>query len=935
MTLTSVERIQGELGQFHVTVREYPRYVDAQKCIACGECARKCPERVPDELNEGINDRRAIYLKYPQAVPLKYQIDAERCQRLQSGKCGVCEQVCPAGAIRFDDIERLISLRVGSVILALGHRTFDPTGLRTWGYDVFPNVLTSIEFERYLASSGPTEGRLVRPSDGKEVKRIAFLQCVGSRDYNKARHGYCSSVCCMVSLKEAMIAMDQVKDLEVDIFFMDMRTHGKGFERYFERARARGVQFHRCRVHSLEPANESGDIFFRYITDEGKQTWGEFDLVVLSVGMEPSAQGLELANTLGLQLNGDGFSMTSSFAPVRTSIPGIYVCGTFSGPKDIPQSIIQASAAAAEAMIPLADARYSLTEQPEPKPGRDISGEATRIGVLICHCGSNVASVIDVERLADYAMTLPHVVHVERSLFACSEDSQHILQERIVEKELNRIVVAACTPRTHEHLFQETLKSAGLNEYLFEMANIRNQGAWVHSTNPAAATAKACDILRMAVAKAALLEPLAPVTVTVNPQALVVGGGVAGMVTALGLADQGFPVHLVEKSSQLGGNARHLFKTWKGESIADFVDQLVARVKEHALITVHMRGQVTQAEGFMGSFRSTITKPHCTTTMDHGVTILAVGGQAYKPDEYGYGQSPRILTALEFDKLHLVGDERIKYGRDFVFIQCVGSRVPERPYCSRVCCTHSIQSAIALKQEDPNRNVFVLYRDIRSFGLREALYKTARELGVVFIHYDLHQKPLVRMRDADLNVVAWDHVLQDGFSIRADVVVLAAAIVPHPEVGELARIYRIPVDEDGFLQEAHVKLRPVDFAGEGLFLAGIAHYPKPIEEVVSQALAAVARAATVLSNRRIELDTIKACVDDAACDGCALCPDVCPYHAITMEPIPGSEGRQTVRVNLARCKGCGICQATCPKDAINVGGFTTRQLSAQVRAALS
>lgn len=935
MTLTSVDRIQGELGQFNVTLREHPRYVDSQKCIACGECARRCPVEVADEFNEGIDARKAIFLQYPQAVPLRYQIDAEHCQKLCSGSCGICEKICPAGAVRFDDIERLISLRVGSIILAPGHRTFDPRGVRTWGYDVFPNVVTSIEFERYLASSGPTEGRLVRPSDGKALKRIAFLQCVGSRDYNKAGHGYCSSVCCMAALKGAMMAMDQVKDLEVSIFFIDMRTHGKGFERYYERARSRGIQFHRCRVHSLEPGNDEGDIYFRYITNEGKQAQALFDLVVLSVGMEPSRQGVGLAETMGLNLSGDGFAVTSSFAPVSTSIPGIYICGTFSGPKDIPQSIIQASAAAAAAMIPLADARYSLTEQVEEPPGRDIHGEETRIGVFICHCGSNVASVIDVKALAEYAEALPQVVHVERSLFACSEDSQQMLRDRIREKNLNRVVVAACTPRTHEHLFQETLKAAGLNEYLFEMANIRNHGSWVHAGDSEAATAKARDTLRMAVAKAALLEPLAPVTVTVNPTALVVGGGVAGMVTALGLADQGFPVHLVEKSGRLGGNALHLFKTWKGEPIAEFVDRLITRVKEHALITVHTRGQVTQAEGFIGSYRSTITKPHCTTIMDHGVAIFAMGGQAYKPEEFGYGQSPRIFTALEFDKLHLVGDERIKYGRDFVFIQCVGSRIPERPYCSRVCCTHSIQAAIALKEEDPHRNVYILYRDIRSFGQREELYKKAREFGVIFIHYELNQKPMVRVRDTELKVVAWDHVLHDPFSIRADVVVLAAAIVPHPEVRELARLYKVPVDVDGFLQEAHVKLRPVDFAGEGLFLAGLAHYPKPIEEVVSQALAAVARATTVLSNRRIDLDSIKAHVDDAACDACALCPDVCPYQAITMEPVEEGEGRMRVRVNLTRCKGCGICQATCPKDAINVGGFTYRQLSAQIRAALS
>jgi heterodisulfide reductase subunit A len=439
----------------------------------------------------------------------------------------------------------------------------------------------------------------------------------------------------------------------------------------------------------------------------------------------------------------------------------------------------------------------------------------------------------------------------------------------------------------------------------------------------------------MAVSKVDLLEPLTPVAVTVNPQALVIGGGVAGMVAALGLAKQGFPVHLIERSSQLGGNARHLYKTWKKESIQAYVDGLVAQIREHPFITVHMKGRITRAEGSVGNFKTTVEKPHCTSAIDHGVVIVAVGGQAHKPDEYAYGQSQRVFTALEFDKLHLVGDERIRYGRNFVFIQCVGSRTPDRPYCSRVCCTHSIQAAIDLKEEDAERNVFILYRDIRSFGQREELYARARELGVIFMNYEMHRKPLVRPGDNEVTVVAWDHVLHEAFKITADVVVLATAVVPQSDVRELARLYRLPVDADGFLQEAHGKLRPVDFSSDGLFLAGIAHYPKPIEEVISQAMAAVARAATVLANRRIPLDSVKAQADEAKCDGCALCLDVCPYDAITLEGTAGSEEGWHLRVSPVRCKGCGNCQATCPKDAINVGGFSIRQLKAQVDAALS
>lgn len=935
--MADVIKVEGEQGNFTVTLRQRPRYVDVEKCIACGECARKCPKKVKDEYNEKINDRKAIYVKYAQAVPLKYQIDPVNCIKFSKGKCKACEKFCPAGAILFDDKEKDLTLRVGSIVLAPGFHAFDPSGIGTWGYGHFPNVITSLEMERYLSASGPTEGHLNRPSDGKEVKKMAFLQCVGSRDINKSPHAYCSSVCCMYAIKEAMIAMDHVKDLDVSIFYMDMRTHGKDFERYYERAKEMGIKFNRCRIHSLEPAREEGNIYFRYITDEGKQEKDEFDMVVLSVGMESGQEAIQLADKVGVQLNHNNFAITSSFTPVNTSRPGVYVCGVFTGLRDIPQSVMEASAAAAAAAIPLSDVRYSLWQQKEFPEERDVRGEEPRIGVFICHCGSNIAGVIDVESVANYAVALPHVAYVERNLFTCSQDTQNIMRERIAEKGLNRIVVAACSPRTHEGLFRETLKASGLNEYLFEMANIRNQGSWVHAEEPEAATAKAKDMIRMAVAKVGLLEPLPPVSVSVNPQALVIGGGLAGMMAAVGLADQGFPVHLVEKSTQLGGNARNLYKSWKNEPVQPAMENLIARVKNHKMITVHMRSQISDAEGFVGNFRSTITKSGTNNgamTIDHGVAILATGAQPYKPDEYGYGHSERVLTAIEFDKLHTIGDERIKRGRSFVFIQCVGSREPERIYCSRVCCTHSIQSAISLKEENPDRNIFILYRDIRTFGQREELYKRAREMGVVFINYEMHRKPEVRLGEREAGVVVWDHVLHEPFSIPADVVVLAAAIVPNAENKELAKLYKLPTDNDGFFQEAHVKLRPVDFASDGLFLAGLAHYPKPIEESIAQAQAAVARAVTVLSNRRIDLDAIKAQVDEEHCDGCALCLDVCPYNSITLEGVEGN-GKRHIVVNAAKCKGCGVCQATCPKEGVKVGGFSYRQLSAQVEAALS
>jgi heterodisulfide reductase subunit A len=556
------------------------------------------------------------------------------------------------------------------------------------------------------------------------------------------------------------------------------------------------------------------------------------------------------------------------------------------------------------------------------------------VGVFVCHCGSNIAGVIDVHALADYAAGLPGVVYVERNLFTCSQDTQELIKQKIASEGLNRIVVAACTPRTHEPLFRETMKAAGLNEYLFEMANIRNQASWVHAGEPAAATVKAKDLVRMAVAKVALLEPLPPLSVPVNQAALVVGGGVAGMTAALGLSRQGFAVHLVEKSPRLGGNALHLFKTWKNEPIQAHVDELRALVKSDANISLHFDSQVTRAEGFVGNFRSAVATPEGEVVVEHGVGIVATGGRPYRPEEYAYGQSRRVFTALEFDKLHLLDDERIKHGNNFVFIQCVGSREPARPYCSRVCCTHAVQAAIDLKREDPERNVFILYRDLRTYGQREELYKKARELGVIFINYGIHVKPQVRVQnDERLEVLVWDHVLHQPFKLPADVLVLATAIVPYPEAQALAQVYKLPADSDGFFQEAHVKLRPVDFATDGLFLAGLAHYPKPIEESINQARAAVARAVTVLSKTRIDMDAIKAVVDEAKCDGCALCIDVCPYHAISLEEL--AEGKRRVVVNQAQCKGCGCCMATCPKEGVNVSGFSYQQLAAQVTAALS
>ena len=939
MTLSEVTSIAGSAGNFSVTVKEAPRYVDMEKCIACGACTEKCPKKVDSEYNAGTGKRKAIYVKYAQAVPLKYQIDADSCIRLKKpGACGFCEKVCDAGAINFDDTEKIHEINVGAVVLAPGFEAFDPTEARVWGYGVQPNVITAMQLERYLSASGPSEGHLVRPSDHKAVNKVAFLQCVGSRDENLCGNGYCSSVCCMYAIKEAVIAKDHVPGLSATIFYMDMRTHGKEFDRYMERAKTdSGVRFVRCRVNGVETDGNSNDLRIRYVNEQGRQVEEFFDMVVLSVGLQTPKHVLALAETAGIQLTADKFAATSDFSPVRTSREGIFTCGAFAGPKDIPQSVVEGSAAAAAVAEMLAPVRHELSTAATFPAEKDIAAEDPRLGIFICHCGSNIASVVDVAKVEEYAKTLPNVVYVERNLFSCSQDTQDMIVKRIQEQNLNRIVIAACTPRTHEPLFRETLKAAGLNEYLVEMANIRNHNSWVHSNDPLQATAKAKDLVRMAAAKVTFCTSLKRISVPITQKGLVIGGGVAGMTAALNLAEQGFEVHLVEKTDILGGNALHLKDTWSGEHIPSQVSKLIDKVVWNEKIIIHKEFEVSAVVGFVGNFKTTIkNKEGLSKNIEHGVGIVATGASIYTPDEYSYQTSKRVVTSIEFDKLHELKEKHVRAANSFVFIQCVGSREGDAMYCSKVCCTHSVQSAIELKKEDPKRSVYILYRDMRTYGQREALYRQARQMGIIFINYEVHGKPQVIDKGQVMEVMVHDHILHRPLKIEADMVILAAAIRPRTDAKDLAKLFKVPVDGDGFFLEAHAKLRPVDFSTDGMFVAGLAHYPKPIEESVAQALAASSRAATLLSKSEVSLDAVKATVDPNYCDGCALCVDVCPFNAITLvsQEVEGRNIR-IINVNKAQCKGCGLCQGTCPKRGVYIAGFTMKQISSQIQAALA
>ena len=894
------------------------------KCIACGECTKKCPGKTDDEYNEGLDKRKAIYVPYPQAVPLKYAIDPAVCLKLLKDKCGTCAKVCPAGAINYEDKEEILTLNVGSVIMAAGFKPFDPSKLDNLQYAKFPNVVTSIEFERSLSAGGPTHGHIECFPDKAEPKKIAWLQCVGSRDQNKCGNSYCSSVCCMYAVKEAMMAKDHISgEFEASIFLMDMRTYGKDFEKYYERAKDQGVRFVRSRIHTITQ-DENHKLIATYVSEDGKNITEVFDMVVLSVGMETPADLAAVVRNMGIELNANNFVVTDSFSPVETSRKGFYVCGALQEPKDIPMAVMEASAAACDAGTSLSPARGTLTRTRTYPAETDIMGQDPRIGVFVCNCGTNIGGIVNVPDVAAYARTLSHVAFVEENMFTCSQDTQDKMKQVIEKNGLNRIVVAACTPRTHEPLFQETLKDAGLNKYLIEMANIRNQCSWVHSKEPELATAKAKDLVRIAVAKVSLMRALPQPTVGIVQKGLIIGGGVAGMTSALGLAKQGFFTTLVEKEAVLGGNALHLNQTWKGEPIAENVAKLVKDVRENALIQVFTGATVKDTAGFIGNFKTVLSVNGKDQTIDHGAVIIATGAKERKPDEYLYGEDERVLTHLELDQRIAKDSSFLKTMNAAVFIQCVGSREPERPYCSKVCCTHSVKSALKFKEVNPDMDVYVLYRDIRTYGQREEKYKEARDKGVIFVRYDLDHKPLVQKEGSSLSVTVRDHVLGMNLGLEPDLIVLASAIVPEDNAA-LAQMFKLSLNDDRFFMEAHAKLRPVDFATDGIFLAGMAHYPKPVEESIAQAKAAASRATVVLSKETVTVDGVVSQVNEALCRGCGACEEACAFGAITVNIR--EDGVKIASVQQALCKGCAACSVACPTGAAGVFHYNNEVLT--------
>lgn len=922
---------------------------DSQVCMECGACAAVCPtasqavrleaikgkapEPIAKEFDQGLRGRKPIHLPYAQAVPAVPVIDRDRCAHFLTGGCQACESFCKAGAIDYKQEDEVVDVDVGAVVMSPGFQPFDPRG-KSLGYK-YPNVVTSLEFERILSASGPFGGHVQRPGDGRKPVRLAFVQCVGSRDPSIGRD-YCSGVCCTYAIKEAIIAKEHGgEDIQPTIFFMDLRTHGKDFEKYYVRARDQyGVNFVRSGVSEIMEVPETGNLMVKHVDETGRARIDEFDMAVLSIGLDKPADVEEVAERMGVELNRFGFGEGPVFDPIATSRPGVFSAGAFSGPMDIPETVMRASAAANGAAGMLSEARGTLSKSKTYPDERDVAGEPPRVGVFICHCGVNISGVVDVEAVAEYARGLPGVVYSENTLYACSGDTQNHMRDIIREHGINRFVVASCSPRTHEPLFQETVREAGLNRFLFEMANIRDQCSWVHPGDTKRATEKAKDLVRMAVAKVRLLEPLHTRQLPVVRRALIVGGGLAGMTAALATAENGYEAVLVEKTDRLGGNLRNLHHTLTGDDPKALLERTIAAVESNPRVRVLLDTQVSDTVGFVGNFKSVLTTSNGSESreeLEHGTVILATGASEWREvDQYRYGQHENVVTQLRFEDELLHCETNGDTPPDsVVMIQCVGSREVGHQYCSRVCCAGAVNNALKLKELNPKARVYVLYRDMRTYGFLETFYQEAREKGIVFVRYDEDRKPEVTLEGGRLVVRALDPILGRVLKMSPDRLVLSSRVEANPDNHRIAMNFKVPVNEDGFFLEAHVKLRPVDMATEGIFVAGLAHSPKLAPEAIAQARAAAGRSAVVLSRDFIESVPQISRVRQDMCAACGQCVTLCAYGAIDLEEVPGPQ-RGTTRivavVNEALCKGCGACAASCRCGAIDVGGFTDRQV---------
>nr|WP_319493147.1 FAD-dependent oxidoreductase [uncultured Desulfobacter sp.] len=921
-TMTELTSLSGEAGDFTATLKTAPRFIDIEKCTACGECLKKFPEAV--RFTPGLDPRAPTCMRYPQATPYAYSIDMEKVNDVEALKA-----VCKAGAIVPDDTEQEVQIKAASVVLSVGAEMFDSSVMDNFGSGKFDNVVPGLEYERIMSASGPFQGNLVRKSDQQRPKKVAWIQCVGSRGINKHDVSYCSSVCCMYALKEAMVTKERFgDDIETTIFFMDMRTFGKDYEQYYNRAKKDfGIRLIRCKPHTITELPDKSLAITYAREDLSAMEKEEFDMVVLSTGFRPNQKTIALAETLGIDLNEHNFAKSGTMDPVTTSKDGVYVCGVFESPKDIPETLVQASAAASIAGVAI-ESEDAADEPGSPyPPQRDVDGEDPKIGFFVVDCDGEIGQTLDIDKLLENAKTNPDVAVAEAFKLSCSFESMEKIGKLIKEQNLNRVVIGSGSPRIQEIMFQDMLRRAGLNPYLLELVNLRDQNAWAHNNDPAKALEKAFKMVQVGISGVRVAKPLAEKILPTSQCALVVGGGVTGMTSALELAKQGTFTYLVEKEPVLGGQALNLSQTIEGDDVAAFVKDLVTAVSANDNIKVYTGASIADHHGVPGNFTTGIKMlaAGAREQIEHGVTILATGAKANRPAVYGLGELDTVMTQLDLDAILENDEAKIKAMEQVVMIQCAGSREADNPNCSRLCCQAAIKNALRLLEMNSDLNIFVLYRDIRTYGFQEDYYKEARNKGVKFIRFDLDHRPVVS-KDAGKTIVrTHDFVLGQDIEIEADCVALSTGLVANAETtNELARLFDLPKTEDGFFLEDHVKLKPIDMALRGFFVAGTAHSPKVIRESITQAHAVAGRARTLLATKEITLPATYATVDPIKCAVCLICVRACPYN------VPFINTERHSEIDPAKCRGCGICVAECPAKAIQLTAWEDDQIMAKL-----
>ena len=914
LPLTEIKEVAGEAGDFQVTLISRAAGVSPELCTGCGLCAEICPVEAGSEFNQGLKSRKAIFTPNPYSSPQMYTIDWDICTR-----CGVCAEKCPTRAIQLNETEKIKQLRVGAIILSTGFEEFDPRLATQYGYRRYPNVVTSIELERMLSPGGPSEGELLRPSDGRPPGSVAFLQCIGSRD---SRRNYCSSACCMFALKESMLIKQVNPQIDTHIFFMDMRAFGKDYYRYYEQARDKlGVQFSRCRVPVIKEDPLTRELILNAVADDGTQVKSQFDLVVLSVGQTPSPQFRELCQVLEVEHNRWGFCRTRRFSPVETTRDGIYVCGCASVPKDIADTLTEASAAASQVSKLLRNRQAKQILSPKP---RELSEEEPRLGVLLCGCGEEISPVIDLEQVANFSRQIPGVVYIEQVPYLCHTEALNKISKAVSDNKINRLVIGACTSYA-----QKFTREIGFSASLIQVVNLREHVARVHSRNPTGATEKAKRLLTMAVETLKSQEFLPLTAETSNLDTLVIGGGLAGLTAALSIAQQGIKVNLAERTSEFGGNLKHVYSTLEGGDTQTLLESLTNQVKNNPLINLALEAEVTEVRGYAGNFEVILeNRDSLSHSLEVGAIVVASGGEEYQPTEYLYGQNKQVVTQSELERKLFTGGLDPKNLGSVVMIQCVGSRDRERPYCSRICCSQALKNALKLKMGNPEVRLTILHRDIMAYGFKEEYYTLAREKGIDFVRYEPDNKPEVKQAGEKLAVEVTEPVLGGKLILEPDLVVLSPAIIPADNSG-LADILGVNLNEDGFFQEAEVKFRPVEFLKEGIFVCGLAHSPRGVEESITQAQAVAQRVASLLASERLTSSPVISEINQRQCRKCELCISVCPYGARIRD-----EETDEIVVREILCQGCGACVVACPGGASKLRGFKDKQVFSLIDAAL-